>query len=239
MKQIYTASQRFASTVRHPDSGALQFQFLHGLSHMNLGVYIQVPFLPQSLTTHHLLLRHLRFFETGLYSPYADSSPGFSTSSAAAAAEGPIRQSRRQPRRRHRLHIWRRHSQTLEPLELARMLDAIRASFTCSFREDDTKPNLRNDHFRKNRRMAGRGHQSGQPRYAIFQRSRARRLRPPRLPRRHLSLRGNSARLAPQNFSFDLIAGLPHQTSDSMDQLSRRTDRARPEHFCRLHARNR
>ena len=197
---------------------------------MNLGVYIQVPFCRTKCTYCNF---HTGVFSKSLYSPYADSVVREILEHRplrAAAGIGSNLPSRVASLVVDTVYIGGGTPSLLEPSELARMLDAIRASFTCSFREVTLEADPETITPEKTAAWLA----AGINRVSLGTQS---------FNDHELAASGRLHRRADiyrcveilhaaglQNFSFDLIAGLPHQTSDSWTNSLAELISLAPEH---------
>jgi oxygen-independent coproporphyrinogen III oxidase len=197
---------------------------------MRLGIYIQVPFCRTKCTYCNF---HTGVFPKGLYSPYVDAvtreifehrrlceSAGVGKSLSCCAADSVV----------DTVYIGGGTPSLLEPAALARMLDAIRGSFTCALRE----VTLEADPETITPEKVAAWRDAGINRISLGTQSFSDKelAAAGRLHRREDIYRaaGTLRSAGISNFSFDLIAGLPHQTADSWNDSLQRTCDLAPEH---------
>jgi oxygen-independent coproporphyrinogen III oxidase len=197
---------------------------------MRLGIYIQVPFCRTKCTYCNF---HTGVFPKGLYSPYVDAvtreilehrrlreSAGVVKNLSCCAADSVV----------DTVYIGGGTPSLLEPAALARMMDAIRGSLACALREVtlEADPETITPEKVAAWREAGINRISlGTQSFSDKELAAAGRLhRREDIYRAAATLR--SAGIS--NFSFDLIAGLPHQTADSWNDSLQRTIDLAPEH---------
>jgi oxygen-independent coproporphyrinogen-3 oxidase len=183
---------------------------------MNLGIYIQVPFCRTKCTYCNF---HTGVFSKGLYSPYADTvirevgeherfyrAAGLIPQDAQGCTANLVVDT---------VYIGGGTPSLFEPPVLARMLDALRRSFTCAFEEVtlEADPETITPEKASAWRAAGINRVSlGSQSFVDRELAAAGRLhRREDIRRAAETLRDAGL----SNFSFDLIAGLPHQTADS------------------------
>lgn len=190
---------------------------------MKLGIYIQVPFCRTKCTYCNF---HTGVFPKGMYSPYVDAvtreifehrrlreSAGVGARFARCAADSVV----------DTVYIGGGTPSLLEPEELARMLDAIRGSFACDLGEVtlEADPETITAEKADAWRATGINRISlGTQSFSDKELAAAGRLhRREDIYRCVETLRASGI----ANFSFDLIAGLPHQTglswSNSLEEL--------------------
>jgi oxygen-independent coproporphyrinogen III oxidase len=197
---------------------------------MNLGVYIQVPFCRTKCTYCNF---HTGVFPQGMYAPYVDAvvreimehralfaAAGVAKSVAARESEFSV----------DTVYIGGGTPSLLEPAALARMLDALRGSFSCALDE----VTLEADPETITREKAAAWRAAGINRVSMGTQSfNDKELSAAgRLHRREDIFKADAALRAGGigNISFDLIAGLPHQTSESWRESVSELIALRPEH---------
>jgi oxygen-independent coproporphyrinogen-3 oxidase len=183
---------------------------------MNLGVYIQVPFCRTKCTYCNF---QTGVFSKGLYSPYADAviceiveherlyrAAGLIPQDAQGGTANLVVDT---------VYIGGGTPSLFDPAVLARMLDALRGSFTCAFEEVtlEADPETITPEKASAWRAAGINRVSlGSQSFVDRELAAAGRLHR-REDIRRAAETLHDAGLS--NFSFDLIAGLPHQTAGS------------------------
>jgi oxygen-independent coproporphyrinogen III oxidase len=197
---------------------------------MRLGIYIQVPFCRTKCTYCNF---HTGVFSKALYSPYVDAvtreilehrrlgeSAGVGKNLSCCAADSIA----------DTVYIGGGTPSLLEPAALARMLDAIRGSFASALRE----VTLEADPETITAEKAGAWRDAGINRISLGTQSFSDKelAAAGRLHRREDIYRCVDVlrNTGISNFSFDLIAGLPHQTADSWNDSLQRTIDLAPEH---------
>ncbi len=178
---------------------------------MCLGMYVQVPFCQTKCTYCNF---HTGVFSSDLYAPYVAAVcrevaeyPRLLRESQIAEIPGGVADT---------VYFGGGTPSLLEPASLARILDSMRAGFECEFEEVTleadpetiTRAKAAASFEDRELKAAGRLHR----REDVF--------------RANQILRENGLR----NISFDLIAGLPHQTYDSWDESVTQLLSLRPEH---------
>jgi oxygen-independent coproporphyrinogen III oxidase len=183
---------------------------------MNLGIYFQVPFCRTKCTYCNF---HTGVFSKGLYSPYADAvireigeherlyrASGLTPHDTQDFAADLVVDT---------VYIGGGTPSLFEPPVLARVLDALRRSFTSAFEEItlEADPETITPEKASAWRAAGINRASlGSQSFVDRELAAAGRLhRREDIHRAAKTLRDAGL----HNFSFDLIAGLPHQTADS------------------------
>jgi oxygen-independent coproporphyrinogen-3 oxidase len=197
---------------------------------MNPGIYIQVPFCRSKCTYCNF---HTGVFPTGMYSPYekavirevAEHDAFYRAAGVAQESE-----SSAQAATVDTVYIGGGTPSLLEPAALARIMDALRGSFACALRE----VTLEADPETITPEKAAAWLAAGINRISMGTQS---------FNDKELSAAGRLHRRAEiyaasevlraaglTNFSFDLIAGLPHQTADSWQQTVKELIALAPEH---------
>ncbi len=199
---------------------------------MKLGVYIQVPFCRTKCTYCNF---HTGVFSQGMYSPYVDAVVREITEhralyAAAGVAAGIVAKDRSEIQV-DTVYIGGGTPSLLEPRELGRMLDAVRGSFACALEEVTLEADPETITLEKAEawRAAGINRVSmGTQSFNDKELSAAGRLH-----RREDIFKADAVLRASgiHNISFDLIAGLPHQTADSWRESVRELLALRPEHI--------
>jgi oxygen-independent coproporphyrinogen-3 oxidase len=201
---------------------------------MNLGVYIQVPFCRTKCTYCNF---HTGVFPQGMYSPYVDAvvreisehralfaaanvAANFTTGVVAQNGHAVV----------DTVYIGGGTPSLLEPALLARILDAVRGSFACALEE----VTLEADPETITREKADGWRAAGIHRISMGTQSfNDKELSAAgRLHRRDDIAKANDALRASgiRNISFDLIAGLPHQTAESWRESVKELLALHPEH---------
>jgi oxygen-independent coproporphyrinogen III oxidase len=197
---------------------------------MNLGVYIQVPFCRTKCTYCNF---HTGVFLTDIYSPYVNAlvreitehdalynAAGVASEACRCAAARPV----------DTFYIGGGTPSLLDPRELLRIMDALRGSFACQLRE----VTLEADPETVTREKVAAWHEAGINRVSLGTQS---------FNDKELSSAGRLHRSDDTfaataalreggiaNFSFDLIAGLPHQTEASWRDSLRKLIALAPNH---------
>ena len=192
---------------------------------MRLGMYVQVPFCQTKCTYCNF---HTGVFSSDLYAPYAEA-----VCREVAAYPRLLRESRitEVPNAVvDTVYFGGGTPSLLDPGGLAQILDAMRAGFDCKFEE----VTLEADPETITSEKAAAWRQAGFNRISMgvqsFQdnelKSAGRMHRRDDVLRATQVLRGAGF----ENISFDLIAGLPHQTHESWDESVAQLLSLRPEH---------
>jgi len=192
---------------------------------MRLGMYVQVPFCQTKCTYCNF---HTGVFSSDLYTPYVTAVcrevaeyPRLLRESQIAEIPGGIVDT---------VYFGGGTPSLLEPAGLARILDSMRAGFECKFEE----VTLEADPETITRAKAAAWLAAGFNRISMgVQSFEDRELKAAgRLHRREDVFRANQIlrEAGLRNISFDLIAGLPHQTHGSWDESVTQLLSLRPEH---------
>jgi len=192
---------------------------------MRLGMYVQVPFCQTKCTYCNF---HTGVFSSDLYTPYVTAVcrevaeyPRLLRESQIAEIPGGIVDT---------VYFGGGTPSLLEPAGLARILDSLRAGFECKFEE----VTLEADPETITRAKAAAWLAAGFNRISMgVQSFEDRELKAAgRLHRREDVFRANQIlrENGLRNISFDLIAGLPHQTHGSWDESVTQLLSLRPEH---------
>jgi len=198
---------------------------LHSLVLMRLGIYVQVPFCQTKCTYCNF---HAGVFSRDLYSPYVESL-------CREFAEYPrlLREFGIAPvldATVDTVYFGGGTPSLLDPAGLALTLDAIRSGFQCGFEE----VTLEADPETITREKAAAWREAGFNRISMgvqsFQDNELKAAG--RMHRRYDIFRATQVlrETGLQNISFDLIAGLPYQTSESWDESVTQLLGLRPEH---------
>jgi oxygen-independent coproporphyrinogen III oxidase len=197
---------------------------------MNLGIYIQVPFCRTKCTYCNF---HTGVFSSGMYAPYVDGlvreilerdalyhAAGITSNSCRCAAALNV----------DTVYIGGGTPSLLAPADLARMLDALRASFRCSLQEVTLEADPETIAAEKVQAWVTAGINRismGTQSFDDKELSAAGRLhRRADIYSADKTLRANGI----NNISFDLIAGLPHQTEESWKRTVSELIALSPEH---------
>jgi len=203
---------------------------LHSFLAMNLGIYIQVPFCRTKCTYCNF---HTGVFSSSMYSPYVDgvvreiferdalySSAGISSNTCRCAAELAV----------DTVYMGGGTPSLLAPADLGRMLDALRGSFRCALQEVTLEADPETITAEKVQAWASAGINRismGTQSFDDRELSAAGRLhRSADIYTADKTLRVNGI----HNISFDLIAGLPHQTEESWKRTVSELIALAPEH---------
>ena len=203
---------------------------LHSLYIMNLGIYIQVPFCRTKCTYCNF---HTGVFSSGMYAPYVDGLvreiverealchvAGVSSSGCRCAAELNV----------DTAYIGGGTPSLLAPADLARVLDALRGSFRCSLKEVTLEADPETVIAEKVQAWVAAGINRislGTQSFDDKELASAGRLhRRADIYAADRILRANGI----ENISFDLIAGLPHQTEESWRRTVAALIALAPEH---------
>jgi oxygen-independent coproporphyrinogen-3 oxidase len=203
---------------------------LHSFPAMNLGIYIQVPFCRTKCTYCNF---HTGVFSSGMYAPYIDGivreiferdalyhAAGISSSACRCAAELNV----------DTVYIGGGTPSLLAPSDLGRMLDALCGSFRCSFQEVTLEADPETIAAEKVQAWVAAGINRvsmGTQSFDDKELTAAGRLhRREDIYAADKILRANGI----QNISFDLIAGLPHQTEESWRRTVAELIALAPEH---------
>jgi oxygen-independent coproporphyrinogen-3 oxidase len=197
---------------------------------MNPGIYIQVPFCRTKCTYCNF---HTGVFPTGMYSPYekaviCEITQHVAFHDVAGVAQNII--GRAEACSVDTVYIGGGTPSLLEPAALARIMDVVRRSFTCTLQE----VTLEADPETITAEKAAAWRDAGINRISMGTQS---------FDDRELSAAGRLHRRADiysaseslravglPNFSFDLIAGLPHQTEQSWRKSIQELIALAPEH---------
>jgi oxygen-independent coproporphyrinogen-3 oxidase len=197
---------------------------------MNLGIYIQVPFCRTKCTYCNF---HTGVFSSGLYSPYVDGlvreifghdslyhSAGVASAACGCTAGNVV----------DTVYIGGGTPSLLDPVELGRILQALRGSFACALQE----VTLEADPETVTSEKVAAWSAAGVNRVSLGTQS---------FDDRELSAAGRLHRRADiykatealraggiENFSFDLIAGLPHQSAESWHRTVQELIELAPNH---------
>ncbi len=182
---------------------------------MKLGVYVQVPFCRTKCTYCNF---HTGVFPRGMYAPYVDAAVREIAEHRALFAEAGVGSGVTSQNERaivDTIYIGGGTPSLLDAAALARMIDALRASFACAFEEVtlEADPETITRENAEGWRAAGINRISlGSQSFNDKELSAAGRLH-----RREDIFAADQALRAAGigNISFDLIAGLPHQTAES------------------------
>jgi oxygen-independent coproporphyrinogen III oxidase len=197
---------------------------------MNLGIYIQVPFCRTKCTYCNF---HTGVFSSGMYSPYVDGvvreiferdalyhAAGISSNACRCAAALNV----------DTVYIGGGTPSLLAPADLARMLDAMRGSFRCNLQEVTLEADPETITAEKVQAWVAAGINRismGTQSFDDKELAAAGRLhRRADIYSADQTLRANGI----QNISFDLIAGLPHQTEESWKRTVGELIDLAPEH---------
>lgn len=203
---------------------------LHSLPAMNLGIYIQVPFCRTKCTYCNF---HTGVFSSGMYAPYVDGivreiferdalyhAAGITSKACQCAADLNV----------DTVYIGGGTPSLLGPADLARMLDALRGSFRCSLQEVTLEADPETITGEKVQGWVAAGINRismGTQSFDDKELSAAGRLhRRADIYSADQTLRSNGI----HNISFDLIAGLPHQTEESWKRTVGELIALAPEH---------
>ncbi len=203
---------------------------LHSIAAMNLGIYIQVPFCRTKCTYCNF---HTGVFSSGLYSPYVDGlvreinehdalyhAAGVASAACNCAAGVMV----------DTVYIGGGTPSLLAPAELGRILDALRGSFTCALREVTLEADPETVTLEKVAAWSAAGINRvslGTQSFNDKELSAAGRLH----RRADIYAAAEALRAGGiTNFSFDLIAGLPHQTAESWRQTVQELVELEPNH---------
>jgi oxygen-independent coproporphyrinogen-3 oxidase len=192
---------------------------------MRLGMYVQVPFCQTKCTYCNF---HTGVFSSDLYSPYieavcreVDEYPRLLRESGIAEVPDAVVDT---------VYFGGGTPSLLDPAGLARVLDSMRAGFECKFEEVTLEADPETISHNKTAawRKAGFNRISmGVQSFEDHELKAAGRLhRREDVFRANQILRENGF----ENISFDLIAGLPHQTRDSWEESVSQLLFLRPEH---------
>jgi oxygen-independent coproporphyrinogen-3 oxidase len=197
---------------------------------MNLGIYIQVPFCRTKCTYCNF---HTGVFSSGMYAPYVDGlvreiferdalyhSAGITSNSCRCAAALNV----------DTVYIGGGTPSLLASADLARVLDALRGSFRCSLQEVTLEADPETITAEKVQAWVAAGINRismGTQSFDDKELSAAGRLhRRADIYSADKTLRANGI----HNISFDLIAGLPHQTEESWKRTVGELIALSPEH---------
>jgi oxygen-independent coproporphyrinogen-3 oxidase len=197
---------------------------------MNLGIYIQVPFCRTKCTYCNF---HTGVFSSGMYAPYVDGlvreilerdglyhAAGITSNSCRCAAALNV----------DTVYIGGGTPSLLAPADLARVLDALRGSFRCSLQEVTLEADPETITAEKVQAWVTAGINRismGTQSFDDKKLSAAGRLhRRADIYSADKTLRANGI----HNISFDLIAGLPHQTEESWKRTVGELIALSPEH---------
>jgi oxygen-independent coproporphyrinogen III oxidase len=197
---------------------------------MNLGIYIQVPFCRTKCTYCNF---HTGVFSSGMYAPYVDGvlreiferdalyhAADISSSACRCAAQLNV----------DTVYIGGGTPSLLSPADLARILDALRGSFRCSLQEVTLEADPETITAEKVQAWVAGGVNRismGTQSFDDKELAAAGRLhRRADIYAADEILRSNGVR----NISFDLIAGLPHQTEESWRRTVEDLIALAPEH---------
>jgi putative oxygen-independent coproporphyrinogen III oxidase len=192
---------------------------------MRLGMYVQVPFCQTKCTYCNF---HTGVFSSELYAPYVEAV-------CREVAEYPrlLQESRIaevSQAEADTVYFGGGTPSLLDPAGLARILDSMRAGFNCKFEEVTLEADPETITYEK----AGAWRKGGFNRISMgvqsFQDNELKAAG--RMHRRDDVFRATQAlrETAFDNISFDLIAGLPHQTHESWDDSVAQLLSMRPEH---------
>ena len=192
---------------------------------MRLGMYVQVPFCQTKCTYCNF---HTGVFSSDLYAPYVSAVcrevaeyPRLLGQSQIAEIPGGIVDT---------VYFGGGTPSLLDPAGLARILESIRAAFECKFEEVTLEADPETITPEKAAAWLGAGFNRISMGVQSFE---DRELKAAgRLHRREDVFRANQILrdAGLRNISFDLIAGLPHQTHDSWDESIAQLLSLRPEH---------
>jgi len=192
---------------------------------MRLGMYVQVPFCQTKCTYCNF---HTGVFSTDLYAPYADA-----VCREIAAYPHLLQESRIAEVREavvDTVYFGGGTPSLLDPASLARILDAFRTGFECKFEEVTLEADPETITSAKSAAWREAGFNRISMGVQSFQdnelKAAGRMHRRDDVFRATQVLRESGFR----NVSFDLIAGLPHQTHDSWDESVAQLLSLRPEH---------
>jgi oxygen-independent coproporphyrinogen-3 oxidase len=197
---------------------------------MNLGIYIQVPFCRTKCTYCNF---HTGVFSSGMYAPYVDGivreiferdalyhAAGISSNACRCAAAMNV----------DTVYIGGGTPSLLAPSDLARVLDALRGSFRCTLQEVTLEADPETITAEKVQDWVAAGINRvsmGTQSFDDKELAAAGRLhRRADIYSADKTLRANGV----QNVSFDLIAGLPHQTEESWKRTVGELIALAPEH---------
>src|SRR5580704_14586269 len=198
---------------------------------MNLGIYIQVPFCRTKCTYCNF---HTGVFSSGLYSPYVDGlvreitehdalyhAAGVATAACRCAASDAV----------DTVYIGGGTPSLLDPAELDRILDSLRGSFACALHEVTLEADPETVTLEKVSAWTAAGINRvslGTQSFDDKELSAAGRLhRRTDIYAADKTLRAGGI----HNISFDLIAGLPHQTEESWRRTVGELLALSPEHI--------
>jgi oxygen-independent coproporphyrinogen-3 oxidase len=198
---------------------------------MNLGIYIQVPFCRTKCTYCNF---HTGVFSSGMYAPYVDGlvreifegdslyhAAGISSSTCRCTAALNV----------DTVYIGGGTPSLLAPADLQRTLDALRGSFVCSLEEVTLEADPETITAEKVRGWMAAGINRismGTQSFDDKELAAAGRLH----RRADIYVANKTVRAAGiQNISFDLIAGLPHQTEQSWKRTVGELIALAPEHI--------
>jgi oxygen-independent coproporphyrinogen-3 oxidase len=192
---------------------------------MRLGMYVQVPFCQTKCTYCNF---HTGVFSRDLYAPYVEAVcrevaeyPRLLQESRIAEVSNAAVDT---------VYFGGGTPSLLDPAGLARILDSMRAGFNCKFEEVTLEADPETITYEK----AGAWHKAGFNRISMgvqsFQDNELKAAG--RMHRRDDVFRATQVlrETGFHNISFDLIAGLPHQTHDSWDDSVSHLLSLRPEH---------
>ena len=203
---------------------------LHLFLAMNLGIYIQVPFCRTKCTYCNF---HTGVFSEGMYSPYVDGvvreiferdtlyhAAGIASRACLCAAALNV----------DTVYMGGGTPSLLAPSDLQRMLDALRGSYRCSFQEVTLEADPETITAEKAQAWIAAGINRismGTQSFDDKELATAGRLH----RRADIFAADKTLRAAGiQNISFDLIAGLPHQTEESWKLTVQELIALQPEH---------
>jgi oxygen-independent coproporphyrinogen-3 oxidase len=192
---------------------------------MRLGLYVQVPFCQTKCTYCNF---HTGVFSSDLYSPYVDAVcreiaeyPRLLQESRIAAVPEAVVDT---------AYFGGGTPSLLEPAGLARVLDSMRAGFECKFEEVTLEADPETITHDKAAAWRAAGFDRISMGVQSFQDNELKAAG--RMHRRDDVSRATQLLRAAgfENISFDLIAGLPHQTHDSWDESVAQLLALHPEH---------
>lgn len=203
---------------------------LHWFPAMNLGIYVQVPFCRTKCTYCNF---HTGVFSSGMYSPYVDGvvreliardslyhAAGVASNVCRCAAGFTV----------DTVYVGGGTPSLLAPADLGRVLDALRGSFRCSLQEVTLEADPETITSEKVQAWLASGINRismGTQSFDDTELSAAGRLhRRADIYAADKTLRAGGI----QNISFDLIAGLPHQTEESWRRTVGELIALSPEH---------
>jgi oxygen-independent coproporphyrinogen III oxidase len=211
--------------------GSTRLDVLHSFPDMNLGIYIQVPFCRTKCTYCNF---HTGVFSSGMYAPYVNGlvrevlerealyhAAGIVSKSSGCAAAVNV----------DTVYIGGGTPSLLAPSDMSRVLDSLRSSFPCSLQEVTLEADPETITAEKVQAWVAAGINRismGTQSFDDKELSAAGRLhRRADIYSANQTLRANGIR----NISFDLIAGLPHQTEESWKRTVGELIALSPEHL--------